>query len=321
MSGETGQGDFLFWLLVALMAGGAVILLLTTRTWLSPEEGEGERERGRGDCDLAVYRDQLSELEADVARGLLTEDQAESTRLEVGRRLLAADRERSQASKPGVLSPGLRRRSLIALIVFIPSVALGLYLLLGSPGLPGQPFNTRSELRQETETEAPDISAADIVLIVEKLTRELKKSPENLEGWKILAKSYLALDRSVEAHATLQEGMKHFPNDPVLILTLARLEVVLALEEEGTQAVEHTDSPFTNVGPVIPPEAAHLFERLLSVMPDHNEALWFVGLAEVQAGNHARAVDLWRRLLALIPKESENRAELEAHLQALEKTP
>ncbi len=320
MNGETGQSDFLFWVLVALMAGGAVILLLTTRTWLSPEEEE-EEERGRGGCDLAVYRDQLSELEADVARGLLTDDQAESTRLEVGRRLLAADRERNQVSKPGVLFPGLRRRSLVALIVFIPSVALGLYLLLGSPGLPGQPFNTRSEPRQEAETEAPDISAADIVLIVEKLARELEESPENLEGWKILAKSYLALDRSVEAHATLQGGMKHFPNDPVLILTLARLEVVLALEEEGAQAVERTDSPFTNMGPVIPPKAAHLFERLLSVMPDHNEALWFVGLAEAQAGKHERAVDLWRRLLVLIPKESENRAALEVHLQALEKTP
>ena len=74
MSGETGQGDFLFWLLVALMAGGAVILLLTTRTWLSPEEGEGERERGRCDCDLSVYRELLSDRETGVCCGISSED-------------------------------------------------------------------------------------------------------------------------------------------------------------------------------------------------------------------------------------------------------
>lgn len=314
MSGETVTADLLFWALLALMAGGAVALLLSTRDWLSFDGDEGEQERGRGGHDLAVYGDQLHELEADLARGVLTEAEATPARLEIERRMLAADRELGQAPQVAAFAPGLRRRSLVALMVLIPAVALGLYLFLGIPGLPGQPFDSRDEPGQEVE--APDISEADISAMVEGLAARLEREPEDLEGWRMLAQSYLVLDRPDEAYGALGQGLEHFPNDPGLLLALARIEIVLA-QEEGAEP----DMSLGDAIPLVPPEAARFYERLLAVIPEHEEALWMVGLAEAQSGNRDKARELWLRLLALTPQESESRAALERYLEALEKQP
>ncbi len=344
MSGEPMTANLVFWALMALMAGGAVALLLAAREWLSSGGGEGpgyvgpqqeEPERGRGGRDLAVYGDQLRELEADLAQGLLTEAEAESARLEIERRVLAADRERRKTPQAAAFSPGLRRRSLVALIVLIPVAALGLYLLLGAPGLPGQPFTSRSAPGQEAATETPQVSEQDIAAMVARLAAKLEQEPENLEGWKMLAQSYLILERPAEARAALREGMAQFPHDPDLILTTARLEVLLAQEaqrprvrrpQKGTSAQEEAQGASENAAlpggdamPRIPPEAAHLFRRLLTIMPDHGEALWMVGLAEVQAGNRDKALELWRRLLSDIAEDSESHTMLEGYIRALEK--
>ncbi len=314
-------------------------LLFRARNWLS--SGEDDMEPGRGGHDLAVYRDQLSEIDSDLTRGLLTEAQAEEARLEVERRLLAADREQTslakEAPKTPAFSPGLRRRSLMALMVLVPVVAFALYLYLGSPGLPGQPFAERGA--PDHEAGVPDVTAGDIAAMVERLAAKLEQEPEDLEGWGMLAQSYLVLERPLEARAALRKGMEHFPHDPDLILTLARLEVVLAqeaqaqgtsdpTEAQGTSGTEGqtkdqgTATPGVLSGeavPRIPPEAAYLYGRLLAVAPEHGEALWTVGLAEAQAGNLEKAAALWRRLLVLMPEDSEGRAALEEYLGILER--
>ena len=305
--------DFLFWVAAALMAGGAVALLLSARRWLTSGE---EEERARGGYDLAVYRDQLLELESDLARGLLTEVEATSSRLEVERRVLAAGNEQTLAPQMAAFSPGLRRRSLVALMVFIPAAALGLYLFLGSPGLPGQPFDSRSDAGQEAEMEAPDISATDIAAMVGRLAARLEQEPEDLKGWRMLAQFYLFLERPDEAYGALRGGLDYFPHDPGLLFALARIKVMLS-QEEGAEP----DMSLGEAVPLVPSEAAQFYERLLAVIPEHEEALWMVGLAEAQSGNRDKAVALWRRLLALTPEESENRAALEGYLEALEDLP
>jgi cytochrome c-type biogenesis protein CcmH len=334
MSGNVPVADLMFWALLALMAGGAVALLLTTRSWLAFDEGEGEQERGRGGRDMDVYRDQLRELDSEVARGLLTEALATSARLEVERRLLAADRELSGAPQAAAFSPGLRRRSLGALMVLIPALSLGLYLVLGFPGLPGQPFDSRNTMERMAgmgmAEDAPDIPAPDIATMVARLSERLQRMPEDLDGWKMLAQSYLVLERPLDAQDVLWRGLKYFPRDPDLLLTTARLEVVLAQAEETeagrSGAAENAgeageDTSLGESVPVIPSEAARLFRRLLVVAPDHGEALWTVGLAEAQAGNRDEAAVLWRRLLAKMPEEFESRAALQSYLDALKSQP
>src|SRR3954469_3689663 len=91
--------------------------------------------------DLAVYRDQLDEVERDRAAGLIGEAEAEAARVEVSRRLIAA--ADSQASKVAASPSGRtfrRRAAALAVLIALPALAGTLYLKLGSPQLPGQPL-------------------------------------------------------------------------------------------------------------------------------------------------------------------------------------
>src|ERR1700712_345541 len=92
----------------------------------------------RASFDQAVYRDQLQELDRDIARGLITPADANAARLEIQRRLLAAD-------KLPAAPPRLSRSPGLALIVFLVIAAgsIGSYLSLGAPALPDEPFSSR----------------------------------------------------------------------------------------------------------------------------------------------------------------------------------
>ena len=113
----------LFWS-VSFVAAAAVALILGRAFG-----------RGAGDAGaaLAVYRDQLTEIDRDLARGTLTEAEAERVRLEVSRRLLAADR--AARAGPG-LARGPRRGAALATAVLVVGLALGGYAWLGAPGSP-----------------------------------------------------------------------------------------------------------------------------------------------------------------------------------------
>ena len=92
----------------------------------------------RASFDQAVYRDQLHELDRDIARGLITQTEADAARLEIQRRLLATDRQPAAPSR-------LTRSPVLAAIVFvvIAGGSLSGYLWLGAPGLPDEPFSSR----------------------------------------------------------------------------------------------------------------------------------------------------------------------------------
>src|SRR5882672_5201226 len=89
--------------------------------------------------NLAVYRDQLAEIERDLARGVLAAEHAEAARAEIARRILAlnpAEAEIGPTSRP--------RLAATVAILLLPVAAWILYWQLGSPSLPDQPFAARS---------------------------------------------------------------------------------------------------------------------------------------------------------------------------------
>src|SRR5258708_23993441 len=122
------------WFVFALMTATAIFAVL----WpLARREGGL-----RSGSDLAVYRDQLEEIERDRSAGLIGEGEAEAAQVEVSRRLLAA--ADAQAAMPASAAPATstRRRQVVAAmaLIVLPLGAVGLYLAIGSPALPGQPL-------------------------------------------------------------------------------------------------------------------------------------------------------------------------------------
>src|SRR4051794_29555459 len=130
----------LFWIIAALMTATTVAYLLT------PLLRPGAPTAPRADYDLHVYRDQLAELDRDLARGTIDAAQAAAARAEIGRLMLAAA-EASAAASPAAVSPATPPRSsrvlALALTVLLPLGALAVYLPMGHFDLPSQPFAGR----------------------------------------------------------------------------------------------------------------------------------------------------------------------------------
>jgi cytochrome c-type biogenesis protein CcmH len=126
----------LLWIILACLTATVLLVLLR------PLASAGTSFRAAEGLDAAVYRDQLGEIESDRARGLIGAEEAEAARIEIARRLLAAD---GNAKDSGAASSDASRArtATIAVALALPLLALGLYLAYGSPRLPDQPLAAR----------------------------------------------------------------------------------------------------------------------------------------------------------------------------------
>ena len=131
--------------LLAAMAAATVVVLLV------PLLRRSQRTTSRLDHDLAIYRDQLAEVERERAAGALTPEQASAARLEIERRILAAANLAEPV--PAATQSTLDRILPVALSLLIPLFALGLYLEIGQPGQPSAPFDPRRATAQQAPTD------------------------------------------------------------------------------------------------------------------------------------------------------------------------
>ena len=145
----------MLWIIFALMTAAAVFAVLRPL---------GQKpSAARGGSDRLVYQDQLREIDRDRAAGLIGETEAATARIEISRRLLAAAATEAQVSAAPAAAQAAwhRRLAVIAALAIVPAVALGLYLKLGSPDVPGQSAFARVILPQDHQ------SVADLVSRVE----------------------------------------------------------------------------------------------------------------------------------------------------------
>jgi len=166
------------WFVFALMTAAAVFAVL----WPL-----GRASDAQAGSDLAVYRDQLEELDRDHAAGLIGETEAQAARVEISRRLItAADVAEFAHSLPIGSSLWRRRAIAVAAVVLLPLVAVALYFTLGSPESPSQPLEARQRAVHE------DRSIANLVSQVE---AHLERNPDDARGYEVLAPVYLRLGR------------------------------------------------------------------------------------------------------------------------------
>jgi len=137
--------DFLLALFTAATVGVLLIPLLRAKVTGT----------GRLEGDLAIYRDQLAEVERERVAGSLSDTDAASARTEIERRILVAA-ERDSATEPSPSSvPALHRYLPPVLCLLVPALALGLYLDIGRPGLPSAPFVPRANTLAIAPSDAP----------------------------------------------------------------------------------------------------------------------------------------------------------------------
>jgi cytochrome c-type biogenesis protein CcmH len=251
--------------LMTLVAGGAALWPLVFRPRVAVAEGEN---------DIAVYRDQLEEIERDRAAGTIGAAEAEAARVEVARRLLAAARRAGSGPTPA--AAWWRRRSIaIAGLLAVLAAAGGLYYELGSPNLPGQPLAQRI-----AEAHGGDQSIEALFLKVE---RHLAEHPDDGRGWEVIAPIYMQLGRYDDA-------------------AKARANAVRLLGATAQRVVDFGEAAVAAANGVVTAEAKAAFDEAIRLDPTDVAARYYEGLAAQQDGSRDHAEKIWRAMLADAPE-------------------
>jgi len=247
----------------------------------------------RLDYDLAVYKDQLKELERDLERGAISEADADAGRTEIERRILAVA-DAAEAEAGGGDSPGRRRITAAAVAVAVPVMSFALYWHLGSPEYPNVPHAKRN-IAAETEARRAREQATEMTSLAAKLAARLEAEPGNVKGWLLLGRTYLTLEREADAIKALRRAAALAPEDPDVAVELAEALVL------------------TNDRKVIE-EARQLFTQALSRDARRPRARYYLALADAQAGNLKAALQGWVDLLAVSPDGAPWRPTVEASI-------
>jgi len=271
-----------FWIAAILLAAGAGALVLDRSRRASSS-------LGAPNPDIAVYRRALAEVDDLVDRDLLTRDEQAATRAEVGRRLLRAA-ERPQA-------PTRSGRPLLIFLVALaaPVLALGLYLVLGSPAASDQPFAARLAVwRSDPErSSAPELAAS-----LRAVAAERPNDPEPLQRLAMLELSLGDPDAAIHA---LRQATVIAPQRADL---MAMLGEILVLRARGQ----------------VDPDAQAVFRRTLAIDPASATAQFYLGRAAITAGDVTGGLRSWRAVLAELAPTDPRRALLATDVEAVERT-
>lgn len=259
----------LLWLILACLTAFVLYVLLR------PLLGARGRDDAREAFDAAVYRDQLGEIDADRARGLIGESEAEAARIEIARRLLQAD-GKEHAAAPEQTRARPARAATIVVATLVPLSALGLYLLYGSPRLPDQPL----EARLEDPANSQNLGA-----LIARVEARLRQHPEEGEGWDVIAPVYLGAQRYQDAADAYGEAIR------LLGPTAKRLS------GQGQALV------LANNG-VVSDEAKSVLMRAIGLDPTLIEPRILLAIAKEQDGDFKGAIADWRGLLDKAPADA-----------------
>ena len=286
----------LFWIVAGTLAALVAALLARPLLARAPSDAPASP-------DQAIYRDQLAEVDRDLRRKVIAPQEAERARVEIARRLLAADRAGPLRLSEAPKAAAIGAAAASAVLVVLGS--LFLYSLLGDPeaqDLPRAARLARAEaLREarpsqaEAEAEAAGLFAepevpADYLAMIEELRRVVPTRPEDVQGWELLALHEARLGRYAEA-ARAQER-------------------VIALKGEDATAEDYlglADRMVAAAGGVVSPEAESVLAEIAEREPENLGLLYYRGLLEAQTDRSDRAFALWRRVVEEAPEDSLHR--------------
>jgi len=254
----------LFWILVAALTAAVAAVLLypllrDTRAVDDAHAGEA-----------AVYRDQLRELDRDLSGGLISEDEADYARAEIGRRLItvsAAPVTDRKASKHHRLSEAF-------VLLLLPMVGLCLYIFVGRPDLPSQPLQARLEN-----------PGNDMAILVAKAERHLAQNPDDGKGWDVLAPIYFNTMRVADAENAYRRAIRLLGPSAARLDGLA--ETLMAISDG-----------------VVTEDARKVLEQSLQLDPDNPKARFYIALSMEQAGQAAEAKVAFEALAKQSPADA-----------------
>lgn len=276
-----------FWTVTAFWIAAAVSVAVALAFVLPPllRRRETASKAARRDINIAVYRDQLHEMEADLANGLLTEEQFQSGKLELEARLA----EDALAKADQTMSAKGSRRLGWSLAASLPAAAFGLYFWLGNP----------ASLTAIAEAQANPAAAQgghDIMKLIQQVEEKTRAEPNNAEAWTILAKTYAAVDHWPEALKAYEKAHQLKPDVPAVMTGYAE---ALAIANNR----------------VLKGKPMELVMQALEKDPADTKGLELAAINAFQERNFAQAAFYFKHLLKVVPPESPYGQDIEAAYQ------
>jgi cytochrome c-type biogenesis protein CcmH len=270
----------LLWIAFALLTAAVLAWVLAPLARPSPA-GEGSAEAGA----RAVYRDQLAEIEAERAAGLIGATEAEAARTEVSRRLLASAARSDDAAQRRTGPRGAAQHGRIALATAaaIPLLTLTLYLAYGSPRMLGT-----------LATQADD--QAQVARMIAQVEARLRQAPDDGKGWEVIAPVYLKLGRYADAAAAYANAARLQGESVKLLAGMAEASIM-------------------SRGGMITDEARTAYEKILKLEPGRAEARFWLAKRKEQDGHLADALADYTALLSESPPEAAYRGAVQTRIR------
>ncbi|NSX56371.1 c-type cytochrome biogenesis protein CcmI [Parasulfitobacter algicola] len=288
----------IFWILTALLALTITLLVVVS---LLRRQG---RVQPAVAYDMQIYRDQLKEIERDLARNVITDDEAGRLRTEVSRRLLEADRKFQKVQS--VKAPAETHMSGIV-VGFIALVIVGgsfaIYTAIGTPGYGDLPHRDRMEASEIARENRPSqaVAEAEIALrrapttppqgqdtaLMDRLRAILQENPDDLQGQMLLVSNEIRLQNFAAAHVA-QAKVVELKGDQATAEDHADLAELLILAANG----------------YVSPQAETALEQALARDNMNGRAQYYSGLMFSQTGRPDLAFRIWRQQLDQGPPDA-----------------
>jgi cytochrome c-type biogenesis protein CcmH len=285
----------LFWIAIVLLATAMAGLLAVALL-------RGQRHTGPAEAfDLQVYRDQLTEVDRDLTRGVISDEDAERLRTEISRRILAADAKSNSTGAAGSQPYTLGVSVAVLVAGFLVGGSYWLYSQIGAPGYGDLGLATRLEMaeaarenrpsQQEAESQMPPTEETEIqpeyAALVQRLRSAVSERPDDLQGHVLLARSEAAMGNYTAAYAAQQAILSIKGNTAT-----------------GKDYADLADMMVLAAGGYVSPEAERVLEAALTRDPENGVSLYYMGLMMAQTGRPDVAFRLWDRLLRQSPADA-----------------
>lgn len=260
----------IFWMISALLLGIALVFVVWPLWFAKTRDNTVVRDA----ANLEIFRDQMAEMEADLANGLLTPELFEQGKKELQARLL------EEVKDPAATSAAARKPlKVLALAVslLIPLLSVAVYMKVG---------NTHALLPQMGLDSAAGFGMARTDAALRDLEEKAAQSQEP-EILLMLARSYTEMERYADAAKTYEQLTQLIPNEPGLWADYAD---VLAMAH----------------GQNLSGAPTRLLEKALLLDPNHAKSLALAGSAAMERGDYASAVRYWENLIKQLPANSED---------------
>jgi cytochrome c-type biogenesis protein CcmH len=259
-----------FVLIAAAMVIAAVAIVLVPLLIRRSRQGIA-----RDASNVAILRDQLAELDADLASGAMPREHYEEARRELEERVLEDSKAAAEAGAPS------QSAAWTAAIVAgaMPIAALLLYVGLGN-----HDAFAPVAVRAQPEGAQHEITPQQVEAMAAKLAAKLEKEPDNAEGWVMLARTYYAINRHADAARAFDKAVALVPNDAGLLADYAD---ALGAAQGGLRG-----------------KSLELVERALKADPTQWKALALAGTAAFERKDYQQAIVYWERMKATVPPDS-----------------